>query len=111
MLPDDFHKHDVTVTLPADAAVSLFHFLYGCLYRPPTPPLASRKRYRYLTPAGPTPPDHNRRSAPATLADCVPCDRDGRLDPGFAASGYPVRIDDLGEPVGLLPHAFDADDL
>ena len=99
MLPDTFRQHDVTVTLPADVAVSLFGFLYGCLYRPPTPPLASRKRYRYLTPARPTPPDH-------TLADCYPCDRDGHLDPGFSASGYPVRIDDLGEPVGLLSHAY-----
>ena len=103
MLPNAFRRHDVTVTLPADQAVTLFGFLYGCLYRPPSPPLASRKRYRYLTPARPVPPDH-------TLADCFPCDRDGRLDPGFSASGYPVRIDDLGEPVGLLPHAL-ADDL
>ena len=110
MRSDSFDHHDVTVTLPASVAVTLFGFLYGCLYRPPTPPLASRKRYRYLTPVGPTPHDH-------TLADCYPCDRDGRLDPGFATSGNrrsvpanPVRIDDLGEPVGLLPHAL-ADDL
>ena len=103
MRSDPFDCHDVTVTLPASVAVTLFGFLYGCLYRPPTPPLASRKRHRYLTPVGPTPHDH-------TLADCCPCDRDGRLDPGFATSGYPVRLDDLGEPVGLLPHAL-ADDL
>lgn len=102
MLTDDLRQHDVTVTLPADLAASLFGFLYGCLYKPPTPPLASRKRYRYLTPARPTPHDH-------TLADCYPCDADGRLDPGFATSGYPVRLDDLGEPVGLLPHALSDD--
>ena len=104
MLTTDFDRHDVTVTLPAEVALSLFGFLYGCLYKPPTPPLADHERYRYLTPCRPTPPGH-------TLADCVPCDRDGRPDPGFATSGYPVRLDDLGEPVGLLPHALDPDAL
>ena len=99
-LPNAFRQHDVTVTLPADTAADLFHFLFGCVYRPAEPPLASRKRYRYLTPARPTPPDH-------TLADCLPCTIDGDLDPGFSTSGYPIRIEDLGEPVALLPDILD----
>ena len=104
MIPLDRPAPDVPVVLPAAVALDLFGFLYGAVYRPPEPPLASRKRYRYLTPARPVPPSH-------TLADCVPCDRSGRLDPGFSTSGYPVRIDSLGAPVGLLPDAFDRLDL
>lgn len=99
-LPDEFRRLDVAVTLPADTAARLFHFLYGCVYRPTEPPLSDSPRYRYLTPVRPTPPDH-------TLADCYPCDREGHLDPGFSTSGYPVHVDDLGEPVALLPFVLD----
>ena len=106
-LPDAFRRHDVAVTLPADTAADLFRFLYGCVYRPTEPRSPTTRATATSPPVRPTPPDH-------TLADCYPCDREGNLDPGFSTSGNrrsapanPVRHEDLGEPVALLPYVLD----
>ena len=60
MLPDDLRQHDVTVTLPADVAVSLFGFLYGC----PLPAAHAPARQPQAVPLPHAGPAHPRPTTP-----------------------------------------------